>query len=74
MKNYIVKFVVVWFIICWVLIYFQSIDTTDIDKHNRSGMKLYIDNMTGCHYLEAGMIGGITPRLDRNGKQICDER
>lgn len=47
-------------------------DSTDVSKWNRSGMALYIDNRTGCHYLEAGMIGGITPRLDKNGEHICD--
>ncbi len=28
------------------------------------------DHLTGCQYLETAR-GAITPRLDRNGKQIC---
>ena len=46
------------------------IDSTDISKTDRSGMRLYIDNLTGCHYL-APFLGGLTPRLDGNGDQIC---
>lgn len=37
-------------------------------------MGLRIDAATGCHYLtSAGIFGesGITPRLDRTGKQVC---
>ena len=43
-------------------------DATDGKK--RSGMVLRIDHGTGCHYLES-IMGGITPRLDTDGKQIC---
>lgn len=33
-------------------------------------VSLYTDPDTGCEYL-AQYRGGITPRLDRNGKQVC---
>ncbi len=48
-------------------------DATDAGRFKRSGMGLRIDQETGCHYLVTGSIiaGGITPRLDRNGQQIC---
>lgn len=36
----------------------------------RSGVKLIIDHATGCHYLQT-KDGGITPRLDYEGKPIC---
>lgn len=36
----------------------------------RSGMKVKIDNLTGCEYLRT-YEGGLTPRLDADGKQIC---
>ena len=49
---------------------FSSTDSTDVSKFNRSGIRLYIDNLTGCHYL-APLFGGLTPRLDKNGNHIC---
>jgi len=32
---------------------------------------LYVDQETGCHYLSTGQFSGITPRMDRDGKQVC---
>ena len=58
-------------IILLASIHMSPINDTDINRWNRSGMQLYTDSLTGCQYLEAGMIGGITPRLDRDGKHIC---
>ena len=43
-------------------------DDTD-SPDGRNGMVLLTDHLTGCQYLRAG--GGVTPRMDRNGKQIC---
>ena len=37
----------------------------------RSGMTLYTDYGTGCQYLQAGL-GGLTPRLDKEGNHVCD--
>jgi hypothetical protein len=36
----------------------------------RSGLIVYVDARTGCNYLGGGHSGGITPRLDRNGRHI----
>ena len=47
----------------------REYDSTD-DGTTRSGLTLYVDHMTGCHYLEAGYIGGITPRLDGQGRHV----
>lgn len=47
-----------------------SADDTDAPGR-RSGMRLSTDYRTGCQYL-ASPWGGITPRMDRNGKQICN--
>lgn len=45
-------------------------DDTDNDiEHKRSLMKVYTDHKTGLQYL-ATANGGLTPRLDKNGKQI----
>jgi hypothetical protein len=37
----------------------------------RSDLSIRIDALTGCQYLSAGWRGGLTPRLDRDGHQIC---
>lgn len=39
---------------------------------DRSGLTLYIDYGTGCHYLKQGFFGGLTPRLDADGNHICE--
>lgn len=41
------------------------------DGKNRSGMELRTDAMTGCQYLE-GSRGGLTPRLDGDGRHVCE--
>lgn len=38
---------------------------------SRSGLALYTDHKTGCQYVKAGLFGGITPRLDEQGRPIC---
>ncbi|MET4187638.1 hypothetical protein ABIB86_000413 [Bradyrhizobium sp. JR1.7] len=36
----------------------------------RSGLRIKTDNLTGCQYFIT-VFGGITPRVDGSGKQIC---
>lgn len=36
----------------------------------RSRLALYTDHLTGVQYVSAGLFGGITPRLDKDGKPI----
>ncbi len=43
-------------------------DDTD-PKWGRSGMAIKVDHLTGCEYLSG--VGGLTPRLDVEGSQIC---
>jgi len=47
-------------------------DDTD-PPNSRSGMGLRTDALTGCQYLTYGTVYGaaITPRMDRDGKQVC---
>lgn len=52
-------------ITCW-----QPLDETDLDREHRSGVTPIIDYGTGCQYLKI-TFGGVTPRLDTSGKQIC---
>lgn len=42
-------------------------DSDSLDE--RSGMTPLIDAKTGCEYLGYG--GGITPRMDNTGHQVC---
>lgn len=49
-------------------------DSTD-PPAGRSGMGLRTDHRTGCQYLTTYSLLGetsITPRLDRDGRQICE--
>ncbi|MBC9176786.1 hypothetical protein [Pseudoroseomonas ludipueritiae] len=43
-------------------------DDTD-SPSARSGLALHTDHRTGCQYLSA-LFGGVTPRLDGQGKQV----
>lgn len=45
-------------------------DSSDKSFWNRSGLTIYTDNLTGLQYMKGGMLGGITPRLDENGRHI----
>lgn len=47
-------------------------DDTDDPNGKRSGMILYTDHKTGCQYVGT-VLGGITPRLDKDGKPFCVE-
>jgi len=40
------------------------------DGQSRSGLQVHVDYLTGCEYFSAPN-GGVTPRLDAAGKQIC---
>lgn len=48
-------------------------DTDNITKHKKSGLTLYTDFGTGCQYIKSGVFGGLSPRYDLNGVQICIE-
>ncbi len=65
-------FIAVFWLILWLLNsdFVNPRDETDTPDE-RSGMALYIDHGTGCQYVKAGIFGGLTPRLGRDGKQIC---
>lgn len=59
------------------MVLYTIANTTDIGRDStdtpdkRSGMAIRYDAMTGCQYLESSG-GGLTPRLDSTGKQICE--
>ena len=52
----------------WVVL---PVGRDDTDGESRSGLRLRTDARTGCQYLESTG-GGLTPRLDRNGKHVCE--
>jgi len=47
-------------------------DTDNLKGKEKSGLILYIDYGTGCHYLKSGAFDSLVPRLDKNGKQVCE--
>jgi hypothetical protein len=69
------KWLAMWYLIAMLFNYVAinlfgfGIDDSDKDKNHRSGVKVITDYKTGLQYLESGR-GGITPRLDANGKQV----
>ena len=65
----LVSFVTVWIFLYWAVMVLLPRDTTD-PPGGRSGISLYVDSLTGCHYLGT-LFGGLTPRLDAEGEQIC---
>ena len=71
-----IKLALIWIVAAGVFVAvlsrWQPTDSTDYSTSDRSGLKLHTDAMTGCQYLSTSG-GGITPRLDRNGHQICNE-
>jgi hypothetical protein len=48
--------------------YFDRDSTDTVDQ--RSNMRLHTDALTGCQYLSV-VGGGITPRMGRDGQQMC---
>lgn len=48
-------------------------DTDDHATGARSNMRALIDHRTGCQYLLSDG-GGLTPRLDAAGRQMCEQK
>lgn len=48
----------------------QGSDNSDMPDGRKSGVAVRYDALTGCQYLE-GTRGGLTPRMGRDGKQVC---
>lgn len=73
-----VKLLILWFVATMVVAAVNQLVVrhTDIGRDDtdppfgRSDMKIMTDHATGCQYL-MGSRGGLTPRLDENGKQMC---
>lgn len=60
--------IVVFILLFWWAGHFERDDTDS--KKERSGLVLYTDFGTGCQYVGT-LFGGITPRLDKDGKPVC---
>ena len=57
-------------LLAWIFSPAKPFDDTD-PTSGRSGLRLYVDARTGCHYL-GGAFSGITPRVDAEGRHICE--
>jgi len=69
MKELII-FVLVLLVFALINKYSEYDDTDNEENKDRSGLILYTDNKTGLQYIKGGLFGGITPRLDIEGKHI----
>lgn len=67
-----VLFLILYGFISLVSLIITPIDNSDKSFFKRSDLKIHTDYKTGCQYLST-FWGGITPRLDKDGKQICIE-
>lgn len=75
-KNDVLWFIVIYFfvanpIVGWVHVKYFPDDTDGPDEI--SHMQPHVDALTGCQYLSVAG-GGITPRMDNQGKQICNKK
>lgn len=66
----------VWITIAAVLLYalLRPMPYDDSDppgEKERSGLRIYTDHRTGCQYVGAGFLGGIIPRRNPDGSQVC---
>lgn len=52
--------------------YEYSSDGEVKSSEKRYDLDIYFDHGTGCHYVR-GWSGGLYPRMNREGKQVCDE-
>jgi len=58
-------------LVLWLWVWLAVPDPARDDSDpfgGRSGMMVLTDSLTGCQYLYRG---SLTPRMDRNGKQVC---
>jgi nitrogen fixation-related uncharacterized protein len=66
--------IVIGLIIVQVLIHTVGLtgydDTDNAVTEERSGLAIRIDHRTKCQYLVT-WLGGITPRMGADGKQVC---
>lgn len=63
----------IWWILVGLIlveVIFNQPDDSDKSFFSRSGMSIYTDYKTGLQYMKGGIFGGLTPRMDENGKQM----
>jgi len=64
-------------IVAWLIAYslgFGFRDDTDSKAtRKRSGLSLYVDYGTGVQYVRAGLFGGLSVRVDKDGKPMTVE-
>ena len=74
LSYYLCKLAFIYLILLFIQHLFNmfTIDHDDTDPiDGSSGLKVFIDNRTNCQYISADN-SGITPRLNADGKQICN--
>ena len=56
-----------------ILSFARSYDSSDVNRWDRSGLRIHTDQLTGVQYLSVAG-GGITPRLDQDGEMMFERR
>lgn len=68
-------FIIIYMIVSWFMepiqLQFFRDDTDGPDTISQ--MEPHVDALNGCQYLSVAG-GGITPRMDAQGKQICNKK
>ena len=73
MSRVVGGFIVGWVLLLIALKLFEPLDDTDNGRFERSGMILYVDARTGCHYLSKPF-SVLVPRMGADGKQVCEAK
>jgi len=66
-----VQFLCLLFILSMLLGLIMPTDDSDVNWHKRSGLTIHTDDKTGLQYFSTPN-GGITPRLDAEGRQMVN--
>ena len=70
MKTFIAIIIIL--LIAKIISTAMPVDDSDISRHKRSGFRVHTDALTGVQYISVFM-GGITPRLNKDGTLHYDK-
>lgn len=65
-----IPFLLAAFVLVSAVIWLLSRPLPSDPVREHSGLRIHVDPGTGCQYLQSTR-GGLTPRLDRDGRHIC---
>jgi len=74
MEHLRIKIFLAVLILGLIFINTRPTDATDKNRWTRSGLVLYTDYETGIQYVKGGLLGGLSPRLDKNGEIMLSKK